>query len=393
MLNFFSRLEETNPKRIDQTKRKMALYANLRSRIIPSKALHVKRTIVGKGAIYVTKGQEVASHDVIGKTYISPGFSSISVTSRLGINPIDCTKYLQKPIGSRIYKGELLAVKKTIFGKKLITAPTDGTLEQCDPRSGRLLLRFPQKELPIVSGVFGIVDDVNENTHEVTIKTIATEVFGIAGSGNERSGVLKIIAGQSGFTQASQINTDLRQKIIVTGGLIYGEALRKAATMRISGIISGGINSADHLAKVSGANREFKDVGFSVVVTEGFGPIPIGDDIFKLLQEYENRFVFIHGNTNQLILPCSTSDCIVALRKISIPIKHLPALSPEIDSSLINISAYARIIWPPFMGTIGKIIAIDERPTLLDSGIMTYLVTLETSKQKIKVPFANLELI
>jgi transcription antitermination factor NusG len=68
-------------------------------------------------------------------------------------------------------------------------------------------------------------------------------------------------------------------------------------------------------------------------------------------------------------------------------------VAPEIMLKNIKISDRVRITWPPFMGTIGKVIALDNQATKLESGIITYLLTIETSSKKIKVPYTNIELI
>src|SRR5207247_585670 len=114
-----------------------------------------------KGQIFVSKDWEVAPHDIIGKSVVSAGFSAVNLARKLSVSPQEAEKYIQRPVGSTIFKGELLAFKKGTFFKKIITAPTDGIIDSYDKTSGELRLKFLPREVPLTAGVYGIVDDVN----------------------------------------------------------------------------------------------------------------------------------------------------------------------------------------------------------------------------------------
>ncbi|MBI2021666.1 hypothetical protein HYS93_02145 [Candidatus Daviesbacteria bacterium] len=375
----------------------MNLSANFRPRIRLNFATHIKRAVQGEGKLVVKKGEEIAPDDVLGKYSISAGFSAINISKLLGVSPQEGAKSLQRQIGAKIYKGELLAFKKGLFGRKaVVVAPTDGVIEHYDPLSGDLKLKFIPKEISLTSGVYGIVDEVNEITGEVLIRTMATEVFGVIGSGKERAGVLYIISNKEDLLHPSKITQELSKHILVAGALVYGDTLTKAAGFGIYGIITGGINAKDYKGMTSSIDPRKSigsDVGISLLVTEGFGPLAIGDDIFNLLRGFNNRYVYLNGNGRTLILPSSSADSILALRKIALPIKRSPASAPEIEIADIKVGSKIRIIWPPYMGVQGKVIVIDETPTVLESGIATYMLTVETAKAKIKVPSPNIELI
>ncbi len=372
------------------------LKSNFRQRIIPNKCIHVKRSLVGKGKVFVNVNEEILAHEIIGKSMLSEGFAIINIARKLGIVPQEGLKYLKRSVGENIYKGELLAFKKGLLGKKFITSPTDGLVENYDPKKGELRIQFLPKEIPLTAGVAGIVDDVNYEIGEVTIKSMVTEVYGVLGSGKERSGTLDVIGGQSGLVQPSAITEEMRQHIVVAGGLIYGEALRRAAGHGVHGLISGGLNVSNYKAMINSIDplsRIGSDVGMSIFATEGFGPLPIGDDIFPLLKAFEGKFVLVHGNISRLLLPIVSPDTILSLRKIALPLIKKPDIAPEIEVRNIKLDDKVRIIWPPFMGAIGHIAGIDSSVTKLASGISTYMVIVETLSRKISTPFTNIELV
>ncbi len=372
------------------------LFANVRFRVIENRCIHVKRSVSGKGQVGVRVGQELQPQDIIGNSEISSGFTVVEVAKKLGVSPSEIQRYLQRSVGSKIFKGELLASKKGLLGNKVITSPTDGLIESLDPQKGELKLRFLVQPMPITSGVFGIVDAVDKSSGEVLIKTLVTEVYGVLGTGNERSGVLALLSRQGELTNADKITPELESRIIVAGGLLYGEVLKKAVALGVHGIVCGGMNFSDLKSMVGSVNptrRLGTDVGISLIVSEGLGPVGIGDDIYKVIAAHQGNFAFINGNIGRLILPSNRIDSILTLRKTALPQSKAPDIAPELSLNEIRAGQKVRVIWPPFFGMQGVVLEQDSNSTVLESGISTIMVTIQTPKQKIKVPFPNIEII
>lgn len=375
----------------------MNTFVNFRPRVVPNRCVRVVRKIKGSGTLSVVKNQEVSPHDVLGDSQISAGFSIINLSKDLKLPPADAIKAIKKSVGVPIYKGELLAQKKGLFGSKNIIAPTDCLIEKTNAQTGELILKMLPKKLPLLSGVFGIVDEINTLTGEVYIKTMATQIIGICGSGRERGGFLRFMGGPSDLVNANQILPSMKGDILVAGGLVFGMAMKKAMEYQIDGLISGGINMDDYVS-ITGSlyepHQSHSDIGISLLATEGFGALPIGQDIIQTLKKFEGKFVFINGFASHLTLPESTADVIVQARKISLPFPAgLGNPNPEIKPVILPVGAKVRIIWPPFAGNQGLVVQIDQSPTLLPSGISTGCAVVELSSRKIKVPINNLELL
>lgn len=372
------------------------ILANIRQRIKYNSIVHVKRTLPGTGSLTVKKGQVLQPHDSLGQYILSGGFSTVGISKILGVSPRDGLNYLQKKIGENIYQGELLAFKQGMFSKKNITAPTDGVLDYYDQNTGDLRLKLSSRKQPLPSGVFGIVDDVDIKRNEVLIKAMVTEIYGLFGSGKERDGFLTIIGGRDQLVSRASITPQLSKHIIVTGSLIYGDTLKKAVGIGISGVISGGLNARD-FKSISGSidsrKRIGTDVGITLVSTEGFSALPIGEDIFSELLKYDGKFIFISGNSPKIMLPSLDADSIISVKKVYLPLGKVVVRQPEVSQLTINIGSKVRLIWPPFMGTQAVVIGIDKTPTKLESGLLTFLITVDLPSRKIKVPFPNVELI
>lgn len=378
------------------------MYASLRTRIEPDKIIRIERSIQGQGKIRVQVGQQVSPAEIIGQGTTAGGFKKINLASLLSVHPKQVKNYLQKSLGQRVYKGEVIAKKPKSFlsSEKLVFCSSDALLSKLDDQIGELTLNLLPKTLDVPAAVFGVIEVVDDIRGKVVIKTMATLVNGICGSGRLREGNLLFFDGRGGLLNKNQIPSGSVNHIVIGGGLIYKDAIARAISENISGIITGGINISD-FRSIGGGKLHFdesrtSDIGVSVVVTEGFGTLSIGEDIYHTLKSHENTFAFIEGNKGLIILPNLKESSLETIKKTQLPkadiLLHSP-ISSHLESVEIKIGQRARIIAPPFMAEQGKIIGIDKSQTLLPSGLRSVLITLETTSRKIKVSPFNIEII
>jgi len=375
----------------------MDLSANARIKIIPQKATHIIKQVPASGEVMVKLNQEVKSSDVIGRFRQTIGFRSINAPQELGVYPKDVPKYLMREIGKTIYRGELLAQKKELLRTREIQSPTDAVVNSIDPTTGIIMLKLLPKEVPVLSGVNGIVDFIDAQTGNIYIKTLVTQINGSLGSGKQQGGQLKIIGNQRSFTMENLIPDNIHQSIILGGALIYNETIRKALSNGAVGIIAGGINARDYKSLIGLSSFHLgygNDIGISILIEHGFGALPLSEDSYRLFWENEGKFIYMDGNNRRILLPSSETDSILRVRKIMLPILQQGAIEPmENHVGLLSVGTKIRSIWPPFMGSEGKIASIDQSPTMLESGVATYLVTIEIAGQKVKVPYSNIEIV
>ena len=372
----------------------MDLPANRRFRVGTNVVTRITRQMPGEGKISAVTGQELTSGDIIATAAVPLGFHSFNLAEALGVPKSLVPNYLQKKVGDRVYKGELLATRSALFGKKNVLAPTDAIFEDYSKETGEIKLKFSPKNVSVTSGVYGIVEKVDQAKGQVVIKTVANIIHGLVGVGIDRGGVLTILGEPGSLFDPRKITPELRGHILVVGGFIYGNSFERAALIRVSGIVSGGINVRDYKSMAGNyhiTKEAVLEPEISVMATEGFGTWPIGDDIYSALKGHEGKFAFLDGKSKRLLLPSVDPDSIITLRKVALPENHQSEAPIEIKSLQVGLSV--RIIWPPFAGYIGKIAAIDSTPTTLPAGIATFMVTVETKIRKIKVPYNNLELI
>lgn len=362
-------------------------------------AVFIKRKLHGgKPVIFVKNGVDIKPEDVLGESESSGGFTTVHLANQLNIAPKIAVEFLKRKIGQTIYKGELLAQRDGFWGfkKTILLASADGILDFYDAVTGILRIKLiPHKER-LISGVFGLVANIDTKSAEITVKTLAYQMYGVAGSGMERSGILKVIGPRNLLVSSKQINQGLGGSIIVGGAMVFTDALQKAVHSEVSGIISGGFNLADLKAMRGGSldfSREiFSDVGLSVMVTEGFGAIPIGDDIYDILKVHNDRFALLDGNKAKLILPTGDARSIIQIQKLqTVDSTGLGGKSFSTDE--LRAGVKVRVIASLDMGAVGVVDSIDKTPTKLPSDILVNMATILTKTGKIRVPTKNLEVL
>lgn len=362
----------------------------------------VTRLLKGAGRFNVSVGGEVTPDEILGSSIISAGFRTLDLQAALSVSGREVGKYLQRQIGQRIYKGELLARRKRGFlaGEKLVIAPTDGVLDFLNEKTGELKISFLPKKMDLPAGVFGIVEKVDNERGLVVMRTQVSIIHGLFGTGKLCDGTLHILAKNDDLIGSNLIQPESEDHILVGGSLFLKETITSAISNGVSGIITGGINAGDYKGMAGGRlsfprNFDF-DIGVSVVVCEGFGSIPIGDDIFTVLQEFEGKFVFLDGNKSQIFLPSPSKSSMGKVRSTKLP--PLESNIQTKDGSQTNFldlkpGFKVRVIGNSYTGEQGKIIALNDSVTMMASGIKAIMATIETKRRKIQLPVANLEII
>lgn len=378
------------------------LLAPRRLRVEKDLITRIFRRLKGNGRLRVSVGQEVTPSEIIGTSLISPGFRTLNLATLLNIKPADVGKYLKRSLGQRIYKGELLAYRpKNLFNsEKTVTAPADGLIDFLNPSSGEIRLSFLTQKVDLPAAVYGIVEAVDNLHGYALIKTSVNRIHGLFGTGKPRDGILHLLSSREDLITDAKISIKLMDHILVGGSLVYKETISAAISLGVSGIITGGINARDYKSMAGGKlvfpKKLENDVGISIIVTEGFGSIPIGEDIFEILTDYHGKFVLIDGNQAVLDLPAYESACLPKVRKTKLPsVSEFLTARSQYQAEMIEVKEgqQIRIVGSSYAGQQGKIIALDRSDSLLPSGIRAYLCTIETRRRKIQLPMLNIEIL
>jgi hypothetical protein len=271
-------------------------------RVIKSQKVNLTRLVSDKETAKVSVGEAVSPEDVIGVAEIPSGRRLVKLASLLGVHGRrEVEKHLVKPLGARVFEGEILARRKSFFGLKtnVFRSPIDGVISEVDG-FGSLVIDFLPCQNRLVAGVGGKVLEVSGKG--VVIETVVSKIKTKVGVGKEREGSIKIVAEPNEFLLPTKLDVSCRDKIIVGGASVGKETLEKALTIGVRGLVVGGINVRD-FSKLGEL-----DSGMTVLITEGFGIRPMAEDVYLELKKHHDGFGIINGSQRELIIPLSKED-------------------------------------------------------------------------------------
>jgi hypothetical protein len=225
----------------------------------------------------------------------------------------------------------------------------------------------------IVAAADGEISEISEG--RVVIKTTGTKIRGFVSQGADREGPILVVAGLKDFILPSSIKPEAAGKVLVGGALLERAALEKAVTIGAKGIITGGVHYRDFEGLSSGG-----DIGITLMVTEGFGISPMGEDLWDLFKKMEGRSVYIFGKEKLLVVP--------EIEKVS-EIKETKGATWR----KLQVGDKVR---RAFQGESGNVLGTVEGlpgEQILNSGLLTEVAQVSFKKgEALILPAANLEI-
>ena len=362
--------------------------------VTKSIVLRKDRILPLKGKVLVKKGDKVTAEDLVAETRLPGKVVPFNLSNKLGVQPELVQQFLKVKPGDELTKGQLIAETKGFFGlfKSAIKSPLDGEVESISKITGQMLLREPRIPVQVKAFVDGIVIEVIEN-EGVVIENKSAYVQGIFGLAGETTGEIKVLAKSGSDTiSVNDVDESCKGKLIVTGAMVSLDVINKAREIGVNGIISGGVDDHD-LKKLLGydigvAITGHENIGITIVCTEGFGDIKMADTTFDLFKQFDGHQASMHGKT-QIRAGVMRPEII-----IPIPFEADNLVAEKAEMATLEIGSDIRIIREPNFGEIGKITALPESLTKVESETMVRILEAELSNgKKIIIPRANVEVI
>jgi hypothetical protein len=346
-----------------------------------------------KGEVFVKEGQEVEPQTLVARALLPGPVTTIRLAERLGVEPNEMKGVMRKGEGDEVKKGDLLAEIKSFFGlfKNNVTSDVDGTIESVSEVTGNIIIRHPPRPVNLTAYIKGMVVEVMPEEGAV-IETQGAFVQGIFGVGGERQGALATIAtSPQEVVDASRITPEHKDKVIVIGALMTGDVLKAAQQAGVVGVVGGGILDADLRAllgyDIGVAITGSESIGLTLVVTEGFGEIPMAQRTFELLSSLEGETASISGAT-QIRAGVIRPEVIVPRTARPSDDAHKP------KEQILEIGTPIRLIREPYFGLLGKVAALPPEPRVVESGAEVRVLEAELlDGRKVIVPRANVEMI
>ena len=352
-----------------------------------------ERILPLKGDVLVKSGDQLTPDTIVASTNLPGNVQMLKVSNILNIDPKDVVEALQVKEGQEVKKGDIIAETSGIFGmfKSSVESPVDGTIESISQSTGRVVVREAPIPVEVDAYVSGVVDEVVEN-EGIVLKSNAAFIQGIFGiAGEKRGDLLLVSSGPGEELTADQITADMKGKILIGGSFLSLDAYKKALSVQVAGIVVGGFNYYD-LKAILGYNLGVAITGTeklntALIVTEGYGSIPMSEATFSLLKENDGKAASINGATQiraGVIRP-----------EIVIPID---SGNTDDDSTSkmpegIQEGSTVRVIRSPNFGKIGKVISLPAELNKMESETMVRVAEINIDGKNILIPRANLEMV
>lgn len=361
-------------------------------KVLKSTVLRRNRRLPIKGQTLVKIGDKVGAEQVVLKTELPGKADVVNVMSLLGCQPHEVKQFMVKPIGEHVEKGELLAMRAAFFGlfKTRIESPMSGTIESVSDVSGQVVMRGAPVPVDVKAYIDGKVVEADEGEH-VTVEVTGSFIQGIFGVGGETYGrIVMASSDPNGVLDENSFTEDMKGAVVVGGSLITYNGLQKAIEAGVNAVVVGGFDDAD-LKKFLGfdlgvAITGHEELGLTLVLTEGFGQIPMADKTFALLKECEGKNASVNGAT-QIRAGVMRPEIIVA--------RDEEASMKENEAKLIlDIGTRVRVIREPYFGMFGTVTALPAELTKLPTESLARVLDLKFDDGTVAtVPRANVEIM
>ena len=360
-------------------------------KVLKKTLFKTKRILPLKGNVHVKIGQDITPDTIVASTNLPGNVQMVKLSNILNIEPKNVENALKVREGDSVQKGEMIAETEGICGffKSSFSSPIDGIIESVSSKTGRIIIR--EKPIPVeIDGyVEGVVDEVIPE-EGVVVKSSAAFIQGIFGIAGEKKGVISMISSSpEEELHEDQITSEMKGKILVGGSFISIQAYKKALQYDVAGIVVGGFNYYD-LKEILGYNLGVAITGTeklntALIVTEGYGNIPMSHSTFSLLKDHDNKIASINGAT-QIRAGVIRPEIVIPLNS---QIKEEKATN---DSNYgISVGSVVRIIRSPYFGKIGEVVSLPPELQQMESETMVRVAEIKVNKENFLIPRANLE--
>ena len=366
--------------------------------VTPRMVVSKKRILPLPGTVLVEVGRTVSSSTVVARAELPGKVHVVNMVNQLGILPEDLPDYMIKREGDRIEKAEVLAETKPLIKwfKTEVRSPIAGAVETVSTATGQVILREPPRPVELFAYLDGKVVEVFPG-QGVRVETTCAFIQGIFGIGGETWGeVAMAVSSPEEELTESLLAPHHTGKIVVGGAFVGTEALARARAVGVKGVVVGGMHDKD-LRVLLGydlgvAITGTEHVGFTLILTEGFGRIPMARKTFELLRTLNGRKACVSGATQiragvirpEIIVPLAAGEAIEGVE-----VGHAGQAREG-----VKVGDPVRVIREPFFGRIGQVAGMPSDLTMIPTESHVRVMEIQfPDGSRAVVPRANIEVL
>lgn len=355
------------------------MYYPREARITPMISILRERILPVPGQVLVNPGEMVGSADVVARCQLPGEIRVVDVSRALGVRREQAAKYMCTAVGEVVQANDLLAAPSGLFGRLRggCRAPVEGQI--LEVRSGLILIESAPTAFELRAHIKGQVANIMPN-RGVVISAGGTLIQGVWGSGGEAEGVLKVLVDHPQKPlRARSIDVSCHGTLVAGGWILDEKALQQAVEAKVRGVIVGSVNS--DLCPF------LESLPFPVLVTEGFGTMPMSQQAFSLLHSNMGREAMLSADTR--------SRWGARRPELLIPLRAEEGLPTEDPSpAQLRVGDQVRALRDPCLGAIGTVVELPDLPQVVESGARLPVAVVDLEGQEpALIPLANLELI
>ena len=355
--------------------------------------LERRRALPVDGEVLLDVGDRVTGDTVVARARGRGVMHTVNASSLLDIAPAELPGAMVCAVGETVVAGQVLARSRGLFGllSSVCRAPVRGTVAAVSPHTGRVLLEEPGGDLEVRGFLPGIVS-TREEGRGVTVAGWAARVAGVFGVGGECTGPLVPVVGRpDAVLEAAALDASHAGAILLGGALVRADGLRRAAELGVRGLVVGGVHDADLVAwlgqEIVLADTTTLAAPLTLVVTGGFGRVPVEDAAFRLLRSLAGRQACLSGQTRvragarrpEVIVPLVTDSA-----------RDAVADSPP----SLAVGSRVMVVREPWFGCCGRIGELSRDAVRLPNEVRVAAAHVDLdSGRSVVVPLANLEVL
>ncbi|MGC8856066.1 MAG: hypothetical protein ACP5QU_04635 [Anaerolineae bacterium] len=343
--------------------------------ILPLTTIVRERKLPVPGRVITRLDQKVNPTDVIAEAPWGTEHLLLDVGRLLNVSAARAERLIRCKVGDRLVAGAEIATGGGII-PRVVRAPRDGRVVAVG--GGEVLLEVGESNLQLRAGMPGIVTQIIPERGAV-IQTTGALIQGVWGNGRVEMGTLvNLMESAADVLTAARLDISLRGAMVIAGICKDAEALRVAAELPVRGLILSSISPT-----LLSLAREMR---FPIVVTDGFGEIPMNSAAYRLLTTNVKREATLHaeaydrysGVRPEIIIP--------------LPVTQEPPAPREVD--VFAPGQQVRLRRSPAAGMIGTLVNLKAGLTVLPSGLRAPAAEVKLENgETILAPLVNLEVV
>jgi hypothetical protein len=348
-----------------------------------------------KGKVLVEVGQEVGPGDAVARAELPGDVDTQRLAESLGLEAGEVAAKLRVKEGDQVEEGQLLAETRFFFGlfKSQAHATTSGKVDFFSPVTGHMGIRKQPTPVEVNAYISGSIKEILPE-EGVVVRTTGALVQGIFGVGPERVGRV-MVASKSPDEELKpgEVPANCKGAVLVGGAAASIETLRVAAERGAVGLVIGGLADSvltEYLGRRIGvAVTGNEDVPLTVILTEGFGRMPMARRTFDLFTRLSAKECSLSGAT-QIRAGVQRPEVIA-------PIKF--GEGEEVGQAaggggLLEEGTPVRVIRVPYFGQLGEVLELPAELQEMESGTKVRVLKARLAGgEVVTVPRANVEII